>query len=598
MFGRLAPGMQPPQATAEIAALMSRVAATSPATHQHLRPVVFPYGGARDVDGGSWIDFAITHGPVLLVLIVACANVGTLVYARTATREAEIAMRHALGASRARIVGQLFVEALVLAAVAAVVGLLSRTWCCGGCSRTWRRGSGLPFWIRPGLKFATVIYAALLAVVAAGILGALPAIKATGSVAPQLGTSGVGGATLRFGKVWTTAMIAQVALTVICIVPATEVSEEALRDRLVRRRFPAAQYLAVEIAIDRDAPTRDDKASASASAHRVEQFYGELERRLAQEPGVLAIAFGDRLPGMGAPVRRAEVEVSPGADPVPVPNLWIAAVRPGLLRDVRPADSVGSRLSRRRPRARRAQRRSSMRRSRDAIRKAAVPSADACGTSSPTGRNQSPARNRWDGPRHRHDADRFRRGAVYVSRRVAATASALVMGVRLAGDPSALAPRVREIAAAIDPNVRLGIVQALDEVVWSYDAPQLAASAGVAGVVSLGLFLSAASIFSLMSVSVTRRTREIGLRAALGASHGRLLAEIFSRALVLIGSGIVAGDSVVVLFATSLEDVSPRWVVSELLITSTVMLIVGLLGCIEPARRALRINPTEALKEA
>ena len=122
LFGRLAPGMQPPQATAEIAALISRVAATSPATHQHLRPRVFPYG-AQDLGGGSWIDFAITHGPVLLVLIVACANVGTLVYARTATREAEIAVRHALGASRARIVGQLFVEALVLAAVAAVVGL-------------------------------------------------------------------------------------------------------------------------------------------------------------------------------------------------------------------------------------------------------------------------------------------------------------------------------------------------------------------------------------------------------------------------------------------------------------------------------------------
>ena len=85
LFGRLAPGMRPPQATAEIAALMSRVAATSPATHQHLRPRVFPYG-AQDLGGGSWIDFAITHGPVLLVLIVACANVGTLVYARTATR--------------------------------------------------------------------------------------------------------------------------------------------------------------------------------------------------------------------------------------------------------------------------------------------------------------------------------------------------------------------------------------------------------------------------------------------------------------------------------------------------------------------------------
>jgi putative ABC transport system permease protein len=189
VFGRLASGIQPPQATAEIAALISRVAATSPATHQHLRPRVFPYG-AEDLGGGSWIDFLVTHGPVLLVLVVACANVGTLVYARTATREAEIAIRHALGASRARVVGQLFVEALVLAAVAAGVGLfvadLVLRWVFAYLAE------GLPFWIRPGLKFATVIYAALLAVVAAGILGVLPAIKATGSLGPQLQTSGAG----------------------------------------------------------------------------------------------------------------------------------------------------------------------------------------------------------------------------------------------------------------------------------------------------------------------------------------------------------------------------------------------------------------------
>ena len=108
-----------------------------------------------------------------------------------------------------------------------------------------------------------------------------------------------------------------------------------------------------------------------------------------------------------------------------------------------------------------------------------------------------------------------------------ATVSPLVMGVRLAGDSSALAPRVREIAAAVDPGIRLATVQPLDEVVWSRLAPFRAVLAGVVGVVSLGLFLSAAGIFSLMSVSVARRTREIGLRVALGASPGRVLAGIF-----------------------------------------------------------------------
>ncbi len=87
---------------------------------------------------------------------------------------------------------------------------------------------------------------------------------------------------------------------------------------------------------------------------------------------------------------------------------------------------------------------------------------------------------------------------------------------------------------------------------------------------------------------------------ALGASPGRVLAGIFSRALVLIGSGIVAGTSVIaiLLFALESEEVSVGFVAQLLLIPSMTMLTVGLLGCVAPARRALRINPTEALKEA
>jgi hypothetical protein len=393
-------------------------------------------------------------------------------------------------------------------------------------------------------------------------------------------------------------MIAQVAVTVICIVPATEVAEEAVRDYFVRSRFPAAQYLAVEIEVDRDAPARGGEASASAG--RVEQLYREVERRLAQEPGVLAITFGDRLPGMRASVRRAEVEVSPGANPILVPDLWIAAVGPGYFEMFeRPIlsgrDFHGGDLS-------------------PGARSVVVNEAFArryTEGGNPIGRRvryveSDPANPApWlDIVGMVHDIGMTPTDlgeAPYVYHAASpATASPLVMGVRLAGDSSALAPRVREIAAAVDPGMRLASVQPLDEVVWSYDSQDLAVSGGIAGVVSLGLFLSAAGIFSLMSVSVARRTREIGLRAALGASRGRLLAGIFWRALVLIGSGIAAGNSVVVILLLAIvsEDVSFGFVARELLITSTVMLAVGLLGCVEPARRALRINPTEALKEA
>ena len=188
--------------------------------------------------------------------------------------------------------------------------------------------------------------------------------------------------------------------------------------------------------------------------------------------------------------------------------------------------------------------------------------------------------------------------APYVFRAVSpATASPLVMGVRVAGDPLALAPRVRAIAGDLDLRLRLDEVRSLDDLAWREDVPQMAISGAMGAVICLGLFLSAAGIFSLMSVSVARRTREIGLRAALGASPARLLAGIFSRVVVLIGSGIAAGNLAFLLFVM-LSDLELPDVAIAALTTSAVMLTVGLLACIEPARRVLRIHPTDALKEA
>ena len=126
----------------------------------------------------------------------------------------------------------------------------------------------------------------------------------------------------------------------------------------------------------------------------------------------------------------------------------------------------------------------------------------------------------------------------------------------------------------------------------------------LAGMTALVLFLSALGIFSLMSVSVSRRTREIGLRAALGANPRHVLAEILSRALVLMGSGIAAGGALLLLFVALAQGppVDPRKTLSlfagYLGVTAAVMLAACLLACIGPARRALRINPTDALREA
>jgi ABC-type antimicrobial peptide transport system permease subunit len=117
------------------------------------------------------------------------------------------------------------------------------------------------------------------------------------------------------------------------------------------------------------------------------------------------------------------------------------------------------------------------------------------------------------------------------------------------------------------------------------------------GIVALGLFLSAAGIFALMSVNVARRTREIGLRAALGASPLRLLTRVFMRALALVGGGVAAGNLVLLLVVALSHEATLADVGVPLATTSSVMLFVGLLACVEPARRALRISPTDALRD-
>jgi putative ABC transport system permease protein len=189
--------------------------------------------------------------------------------------------------------------------------------------------------------------------------------------------------------------------------------------------------------------------------------------------------------------------------------------------------------------------------------------------------------------------------APYVFRAASpATAFPLVMGVRIGGDPEGLVPRLRAIALALDPTLRLDDMRSLDDLAWRQDMPQMIMAAAIATVVALGLFLSAAGIFSLMSVSVARRTKEIGLRAALGATQGRLLAGIFSRALILVGSGIAAGNTVLITITWLSDELDIANIRVALVTISAVMLTVGLLACVEPARRALRIQPTDALKEA
>src|SRR5687767_7238055 len=175
MFGRLREGVSLEAARVELATIGARMTRESPATHEHLRPRVRAYAA-----GESLGQMIVTNLFIWVVLIIAGTNVATLMFARTALRESEIVVRSALGASRLRVMGQLFVESLVLSLVSAVVGITLAMWFLKYARTNFASDVDWPFWWDVSLSLPTVLYTFVIAVCIAAIVGLLPAIRATG----------------------------------------------------------------------------------------------------------------------------------------------------------------------------------------------------------------------------------------------------------------------------------------------------------------------------------------------------------------------------------------------------------------------------------
>jgi putative ABC transport system permease protein len=603
VIGRLAPGATPDQADAELHVLGERADTAPAAAPANLRSRVRALG-SHDAGIGS---LTLTNVPVFVVLLIACTTVGTLVYARTATREGEIALRTAIGASRGRIVGQLFVEALVLASLAALVGLLAADRTLRWAIESVNAGvGGAPFWMTPGLAPKTIVHAGGLAIVGASLLSFLPALRATRTrVQSSLANLGSGGATLRFGRVWTGAMLVQVALTAIGIPIAMEGANQTIRKLTLRAGFPSQEYLVSRIEMER--PFGEDTTPVIEA--RRARTLAALERRLAQEPGVMAITFSDRVPGgvtAGATVR---VEPSAGGGAAFDASLRPSSVGPGFFAAFDRQIVAGRTFNtgEHGPEA----------------RTVVVNEAFAGGFAASTGRSPLGARLRYHAAAEQAgtpaverwyevvgvvrdfglDPDDAGKEQPFVFQPAAASAlTPLVLSVHLRDNPGSLAARLPALAAAIDPGLSIRDAQPLDASIRERDNDLARLAGASAGVTALVLLLSAMGIFSLVSVSVSRRTREIGLRAALGANPRHVLAGVVSRAAVLMGSGVAAGGALLLLSIALGQGPSGRPAEDVLLftgylgVTGAVMLAACLLACIGPARRALRINPTDALR--
>ena len=611
VVGRLAPGATLESAQAELATLARRAASDFPETRARVRPEVVPLGQSLfTVRVGMKLRAALRAAnlPLVLFLVLVCGNVAMLMFARAATRETELVVRTALGASRGRVVMQLFTEALVLGAVAAVVGLAAAGFIVRvGLSAADGPTGALPFWIRASLSPTTVLYAIVLTLLGAVIAGVVPALKVTRGLASRLRAGSAGGGGLRFGGIWTVVIVCQVAVTVAFPILALSAWRSTARQRALEASFPAAEYLMVSLAMG-PASALGELADTSAAARvRLRAARTELARRAAAEPAVLEVTGASALPLMYHPWRRVEVEgvAASVADSAAAPRVSSAhvaedffAVFDAPILSGRGFDSgdltpdsrvvivnrsfVDEALGGRNPIGRR-------------VRYTAFEEASG-------GRSPDAPPGPWYeivgvvpdlGMKAAGDA----RAAAGLYHPAAPDADALAyLAVHARGDAASLAPRLRELAAAVDPTLRLDTVLPMDEI-QAGDLRMEGYIFRLLLVVSaLALTLSLAGVYAVTSFTVARRTREIGIRVALGADPRRVAATIVRRPLVQVALGVLLGCSLLALLqATSSNGLSVR---AGFLVGAygTALFAVCLLACVVPARRALAVEPTEALR--
>jgi putative ABC transport system permease protein len=603
--GRLAPGASLEGARTELTNLGQLAAADFPNTHQHLRPQLFTFAESVRAIGGPGASLQMLTGNVfvMMLLVLVCTNVGLLMFARAATREAEIIVRSALGASRRRIVMQMFAEALVLGGVAALVGLTAAEWGVRWGldfmrSELTDASGNLPFWVDGKLSPLTFAYTALLTLVAAALAGILPGLRITRNLGNRLkqATAGAGGT--HFGGMWTAVIVLQLAVTMGFPVATFFVRGDDVRLEIEQMPFPVDQYVSVRLEMDRVSTEPGADTSAAAFQARYESAARKLETRLESEPGVTGVVFAQHLPLQYHPNNQVEVDEGAVAPADERGHLvGSSKVDPKYL-DVLGVSMLSGRWfnnGEASPDARVA-----------VVNKAFVDRV--MGGKTPIGR-----RLRYVWSKDAESAPWFeiigvapdlgvRSGwgpAGVYHPLVRASTYPLHAGIHVRGDPHAFAPRLRAIATDVDVNMRLTDLMPLKDVL-NGEARFKAFWVTLTTIVSaMVLVLSLVSIYAVMSFAVARRTREIGVRVALGASPWRIVRAVFRQPLRQLGLGLLGGTLLVWVLTGGTDNGVPT--PTELLTLgayTALMTAVFLIACVVPTRRALAVQPTEALRDS
>lgn len=598
VIGRLSDGVTIEEARSEIEILGQRLATELPATHAQLRPQVLPYTVAlTEIDSPeARVGIVIFQVLAFLLLALACGNVGILMLARAATRTREIAIRTALGAGRARIVSQLFIESLVIAVLAAGAGLLVLQAVVRGPDYLL---AGLPYWVDFDVTPATVGIALLLAAGSATIAGVLPALKATGkSVQLSIQRASGGGSGIRFGRGYSALIIGEVAASVLLLAFGSSLLP-LVASAPAGLGIPTSQYLHASIRM-----TGEEAMGPGAepgARPRVAAVHEELIRRLSAEPGAGPVAIGSGLPGTSHAVRYVQVEGIVREVPAPAFLVNVARVDVGFF------DALDQPILRGRGFSR-----ADLGEDRSAVIVNTAFVERVLG-----GRNALGRRIRYWTPDRAPGAWSHEIVGVVGSLGMnplnaeadqglyEAAAPGELHPVRIAihigANPSAFAPRLRSIVDQIDAGALIEDAMPLDAVPDA-ERPVLVLMTWLLGLLSgIAVLLAAACLHALLSFTVAERTHECGIRTALGARPADIAGAIVRRAFTQLAIGVLIGTALSALLLSEFDELNASFLRTThwpLTVTGValLMMITGVVACARPTLRLVRIRPADALR--
>ncbi len=582
---RLKPGVRVEQARAEMDTLAARLAAQYPDTNKGIGVTLLPLH--EEITGKARAALLALLGAVGFILLIACANVANLQLARAATRQREIAVRAALGAGRGRLARQLIAESLLLAGVAAVAGVVLAVW--GLNALLSFAPADLPRRDEIRVDAMALLFTLGAAVFTGLLFGLAPAWQLSKLALGESLKDGSRGASegSAAGRVRGALVAAEVAICVVVVIGAGLLVRSFVKLHLVDPGFATESVLSFELPV----PAKYQDAATRLA------LYDRLYARIEALPGVIAAGDTTRLPlagRYGNPTALLSIEGQSKADSE-LPQVdfrragrdYFRAMQIPLVagRAFAPTDTPASE-----PVA--------------VINQAAAqrffPGQDPVGRRVRAGAGNPP----WTRivgvvGAVRHDGLRSApRPELYIAASQAPPVNPQVV-VRAAGDAAALAPAIRQVVREIDPAIPLFYVETLEQVRYRSLAQPRFQVFLFSAFGGLALVLAVVGVYGVMAYSVAQRTRELGVRMALGAQPRDVLKLVLAQGMKLACAGVLAGIAgafVVTRWLTAmLFEVSPAdpltFAAVPLLLSAT-----ALAACAVPALRAARVDPLAALR--